>query len=303
MASSGIVYNIQRLSTEDGPGIRTTVFFKGCPLRCLWCSNPESQSLTPQVLIFGKLCTNCGQCVPHCPQGAIVDMCNDKGTFKGRDLSLCTECGQCVPYCSFKAREISGKTLTVEEVMKEVRKDEAFYRNSGGGVTFGGGECTLQGTFLLGLMDACIQDCLHICVDTCGYCNEDLFRKVMDRADMFLYDLKHMDSETHKELTGVSNTLILRNLSTLLSEHPEKAVVRMPLMPGLNDGEENIKAMADFLLPFGCSSVEVMPCHSFGYSKYEACGRPIPGMAQYTPEALDSVLKRFSQYGLSTSLA
>ena len=246
MASSGIIYNIQRFSTEDGPGIRTTVFFKGCPLRCLWCSNPESQSITPEVMVFDKLCTNCGRCVPHCPHDAIVDIHNDKGTFKGRNLSLCTECGQCIPYCPSKAREMSGRLLTVEEVMKEIRKDESFYRNSGGGVTFGGGECTMQGAFLLNLMDACIQDCL----------------------------------------------------ATLLQKHPEKTIVRMPLMPGLNDSEENIRSMADFLLPYRCSSVEVMPCHTFGHSKYEACGRPVPDIPQYTPEELNVVLKRFSQYGL-----
>lgn len=289
----GIVYNIQRMSTKDGPGLRTTVFLKGCPLHCPWCSNPESQSFKPQLMFFSNLCVGCGVCERVCPNGAVVKI----GDVYNRDRSICTDCGLCVESCPSKAREMSGKRMTVEEVMRVVDSDSLFYDNSGGGVTFGGGEPTAGGQFFLDLVQTAHDEGLHVTVDTCGFCPEDRFDKTIGLADFFLFDCKHMDPEQHKKLTGQDNALILRNLEAALSSSTEVRV-RMPLMPGLNDSDENLAAMAAFLGRFGRKQVEIMPCHAFGKSKYAALGKPYPNVQQYTPEGLKAAEERFARHGL-----
>lgn len=296
--SQGIIYNIQRMSTKDGPGIRTTVFLKGCPLRCLWCSNPESQSYSPQLLFFKHLCTGCGACLPVCPYQA-NDMEDGCSTL---DRKACINCGRCAEVCPAKAREMSGRVMSVDEVINVVRKDALFFENSGGGVTFGGGEPTSGGQFFLDMVEAAALEGWHITVDTCGYCPEEQFAKVLRMVDLLLFDCKHMDPEEHKRLTGVDNALILRNMDAALKSGCEVRV-RMPLMPGLNDSEENIAAMAEFFLPRGKSEIEIMPCHFFGRSKYAALGKSQPGVRQYQPEELKEVQARFQRYGLSSVIA
>lgn len=294
---SGMVYNIQRMSTQDGPGMRTTVFLKGCPLRCLWCSNPESQSFKPQLLVFSNLCTGCGLCREICPQGAVVQ---DETGFN-RDLSLCTDCGACAAACPSRARVMSGEEMSVEDVMKIVRKDALFYTNSDGGVTFGGGEPTCGGDFMLALMDASIREGFHVCVDTCGYCPPETFKKVLDRCELFLFDCKHMDPAEHKKLTGVDNAVILENLRAVLSSKVP-VQIRIPLMPDLNDSEENIAAMASFLGEYGKKEVDVLPCHAFGRSKYDAMRLPVPSMQAYEASKLQEVLGRFARHGLKVNI-
>ena len=295
---NGIVYNIQRMSTKDGPGLRTTVFLKGCPLHCPWCSNPESQSFKPQLLVFTNLCVGCGACEQVCPNGAVTR----EGKIFNRDRTLCTDCGACVEVCPSKAREISGKSMSVEEVMRVVDSDSLFYDNSGGGVTFGGGEPTAAGDFLLALLDASAGRGYHICLDTCGVCAPERFKKVMDRVELFLYDCKHMDPVEHKRLTGRDNTVILENLHTLLAAGKDVRI-RVPLMPGINDTEANIAAMAKFLHRHGKHEVDVLPCHTFGHSKYAALKLPEPTMVPYTPEALKEALARFAAHGLEVTIA
>jgi pyruvate formate lyase activating enzyme len=295
---SGIVYNIQRMSTKDGPGLRTTVFLKGCPLRCLWCSNPESQAFQPQLMCFENLCVSCGACAQVCPNGAIVKTENGYN----RDRSICKDCGACVEVCRSKARVMSGDRMTVKDVMTIVDRDNLFYANSGGGVTFGGGEPTAAGDFLIELMKDCSKKGYHICVDTCGVCKPEQFRKVIELADMFLFDCKHMDPEQHRKLTGMDNSLPLENLKQALSSGKD-VHIRIPLMPGLNDSEENIKAMADFLRPFGKTDVDVLPCHAFGASKYDALRIPRPTMEAYKPDALQEVLQIFKKHGLNVTIA
>ena len=292
--SQGMIYNIQRMSVQDGPGLRTTVFLKGCPLRCLWCSNPESQQFTPQMLLFDNLCVGCGACAQVCPNGAVVPL---EGGKMGRDTERCTHCGACTEVCPSKARVMSGRIMTVEDVMEVVRKDWLFYENSGGGVTFGGGEPTAGGQFFLDLVQTAHDEGLHVTVDTCGFCPEDRFDKTIGLADLFLFDCKHMDPEQHKKLTGQDNALILRNLEAALASSTEVRV-RMPLMPGLNDSDENLAAMAAFLGRFGRRQVEIMPCHAFGKSKYAALGKPYPDVQQYTPEGLKAAEERFARHGL-----
>ena len=298
MGTRGTIYNIQRLSTHDGPGVRTTVFFKGCPLHCLWCSNPESQDCAPQPMYFADLCSGCGQCAARCSHEAVI---RHEHTF-GRDFSRCVRCGECIAHCPTTACTMSGAVRSVEEVMQIVRKDASFYFRSGGGVTFGGGECTMQGAFLMALIEACAAEGYHICLDTCGQTEPGLFENLLGKADLFLFDVKHMDSAKHRELTGRGNELIQQNLRTALATCPEKLRLRVPLMPGLNDDEENIAAMADLLHGFGVHSVDVLPCHFFGRNKYEALGLPHPEVREYVAEELHAVLEIFARCNLETEI-
>ncbi len=293
----GIVYNIQRMSTKDGPGLRTTVFLKGCPLRCLWCSNPESQVFRPQLLVFPNLCVGCGACEKACSHGAVTR----EGKTFNRDCQVCTNCGACVPVCPARAREISGKAMRVDDVMRVVDSDSLFYENSGGGVTFGGGEPTAAGDFLLALLDASQRRGYHICLDTCGLCEPERFQKIMERVDLFLFDCKHMDPEEHKRLTGADNGLILKNLHAVLGAG-KNVRIRIPLMPGINDGARNIEAVAAFLHRYGHREVDVLPCHTFGHSKYAALKQPEPAMISYLPDELSAVLERFSKADLNVTV-
>ncbi len=294
MSEQGVLYNIQRMSVHDGPGIRTTVFFKGCPLSCPWCSNPESQGYAPQLMVFENLCVGCGACENACPHDAVVK----NGKQYNRNIGQCTNCGACAEVCSAKARVMSGRRYSIDQVMSIVRKDASFYRNSGGGVTFGGGECTAQGAFLLSLLESCRDEGFHTCVDTCGCCASELFEQLIPLTDLFLYDIKHMDPAQHKDLTGVDNKVVLANLRTALKTDPQKVRIRMPLIPEANDDNENIEAMAEFLKGHGCETVDVMPYHLFGRNKHLALNRSIPQFSEYSPEGLHSVLERFLRQGL-----
>ena len=186
--------------------------------------------------------------------------------------------------------------------MRVVRKDASFFGNSGGGVTFSGGECTMQPDFLMALVDACQDEALHVCIDTCGQTDPVFFQALLRKADLFLFDIKQMDSEAHKRLTGVGNGLILRNLRTALAACPEKIRIRIPLMPGLNDGEENIAAVAALLGEYGVRHVDVLPCHSFGSGKYRALSRPVPDVREFSPAGLHVALERFVARGLETEI-
>lgn len=295
---TGLVYNIQRMSTHDGPGMRTTVFLKGCPLSCLWCSNPESQSFQPQLMVFEDLCSGCGQCTQVCPNGAVTQ----NGDRYNRDLSLCNNCGTCTGGCPTKARVMSGEAMELPEIMKVIRKDSLFYQNSDeGGVTFGGGEPISAGGVLLELLQACRDDGFHTCVDTCGFCSEEQFSKVAALTDMFLFDCKHMDPVQHKRLTGQDNTSILNNLRHALGSRV-RVSVRMPLIPDQNDSDENIAAMAAFMGEFGKKDIDVLPCHAFGLSKYAALRMPPPPVRQYAPDEFKTVMQRFGAHGLNTHI-
>ena len=255
MILKATIFDIERNSYVDGPGIRTTVFFKGCNLRCAWCHNPESQSPKPQMMFYKNKCTGCGKCKEKCPN----------------HLESCELCGKCTLYCPHDAREICGKEYTVDEVMREILKDKAFYDHSGGGVTFSGGECMLQIDFLCEILKKCKDNKIHTAVDTAGFIPWENFEKAIPYTDLFLYDIKAFNNDVHKEFVGVSNELILNNLGKLL-DYKANVLIRIPVIPGVNDTVDEMKKIRDFLAPYKLHTVELLPYHQMGEHKYGAIG-------------------------------
>lgn len=255
--NKAIFFDIQRNSFVDGPGIRTTVFFKGCNLKCAWCHNPESQSAKPQMMFYKDKCTGCGKCKSVCPY----------------HLEQCELCGKCTLYCPVDARKVCGKEHTVDEVLKEVLKDKAFYETSGGGVTFSGGECMLQIDFLAEILKKCKENGIHTAVDTAGHIPFESFEKILPYTDLFLYDIKIFDSQKHKQYVGVGNELILENLKKLF-ERKAKLWIRIPIIPDVNDSIEEIQKIKDFLKTIGTpEKIELLPYHAMGENKYRAIGK------------------------------
>jgi pyruvate formate lyase activating enzyme len=265
--TSGTIFDIKRYAIHDGPGIRTAVFMKGCPLSCWWCHNPEGQSRTPQLIFRANRCQGSQACIEACPRGAITWQ---DGSLT--DWSICDQCGKCAEACLAGAREMVGREVSVEELMQEVKRDIPFYDQSGGGVTFTGGEPLLQRKFLLAALQACKDLHIHTAVDTSGQATWESFQSILPYADLFLYDIKHMDDEKHKEYTAVSNRKILDNLQKL-SREGVKILIRVPLIPGINNDLENLQQCGEFLaaLPH-LEGVELMPYHASGEAKYQGLG-------------------------------
>ncbi len=266
----GIVFNIQHYSIHDGPGIRTVVFLKGCPLRCHWCCNPESISRTPELAYRQNLCKTCGECVKVCPDQALSF--NQDGTALVIDRQRCTHCGTCAKTCIHGALTIYGKRMTVAGVMDDVARDTPFYRRSGGGVTFSGGEPTTHPAFLFAILSRCREAGIHTAIETSGYVNARLFRHLLEKTDLVLFDLKMMDPRRHSEVTGRQNRRILNNARLVASSDTE-VHFRMPLVPSINNDRENLEALAAFLTKIGRPSIELMPYHQFGRGKYGFVGR------------------------------
>lgn len=252
------IFNIQRFCTHDGPGIRTVVFLKGCPLRCQWCSNPESQLPETEIFFDERKCIRCGRCVDQCPESIPVGM-------QGVD-PRCTLCGICVRVCPSKALELTGKEASISEILEEVIKDEQYYRGEGG-VTISGGEPLLHSEFVCRLADEIKQYGYHLALETTGLAEWEAANRVFSRMNLILYDMKLMDDEKHKNYTGVSNRLILQNAEKA-AEKGYPMIIRVPLMRGINDDEDNVKKLADFCGKIGVGKVEFLPYHNFGESKY-----------------------------------
>jgi pyruvate formate lyase activating enzyme len=261
----GLVFNIQRYSIQDGPGIRTTVFLKGCPLRCLWCSNPESQNPRPEIAHRDSLCNQCGRCVAVCPVHAIS--LHDKSI--SIDRALCNDCGKCVEVCQPGALKMFGEEMTAAQVFAQVKKDEDFYRESGGGVTVSGGEPLSQPDFVAALFQLCRENGIHTCIETCGLASIKALEKVLKYTSLVLFDVKLTDRAAHQKWTGKPNETILRNLRLVVKKNIP-LIVRVPLIPGVNDSDEelkNIAGLASRILELP-GKMDLLPYHKFGMGKY-----------------------------------
>ena len=296
-APSGVVvFNIQRCSIHDGPGIRTTVFIKGCPLRCDWCHNPESLDGAPEVAITEKKCLSCGACIEACPES------NDERPARGPgwDDGNCQSCGACADACPGEARELIGEPRAVVDLVAEIERDRPFFEASGGGVTFSGGEPLSYPTFLAACLEECREKGLHTAVDTSGFASKKVIRDIAGLADVLLYDLKHMDPIAHQRHTGVENQRILENLRTL-SEDGTAIWIRFPLIPGFNDDAENLEVMATFInaLP-NRHPLFVLPYHSIGVDKYRRLGKTGPEVNYRSPseDEIGVVVERLRSHGL-----
>ncbi len=301
---TGIVFNIVHGSFVDGFGIRTTVFLKGCPLRCKWCCNPEGQKYEPELKYTAQKCTGCMECVGACPEGAIRPVETEDGKkIVAIDRSKCTNCLKCVEACYTGALDSFGKLYTVNELYDVVRKDVSYYRSSGGGVTVGGGEATVQADFALAFIRKCKQNFIHVAVDTCGYTVSERAFEVLSEADLLLYDIKGMDAAVHEKNTGKSNELILENLRKLDAKGIP-SIIRLPLIPGYNDYDETIRATAAFLSELKhVVRVDLMNYHEYGRVKYEQLGMPYPVEAKPLPqERLDEIGAIFAERGIKTQI-
>lgn len=294
---SGIVFDIKKFSIHDGPGIRTTVFLKGCPLHCWWCHNPEGQLLAPELILRPERCIGCQACVAACIQGAIV---SDEGDI-ATDRRRCTRCGACVEACYAEAREMVGREMTVGEVVDEIQRDAPFYDTSEGGVTFSGGEPLSQPDFLRSLLGACRRKGFHTCLDTCGFGPWTVLDELREDVDLFLYDLKLVDNQRHREVTGVSNERILANLRAL-SRHGECILLRVPLIPGINDDEASLRAIGTLALSLpALEGIDVLPYHEIGRDKYERLGKHcnMPEIAPPGAERIEEIRERLLSLGLN----
>jgi pyruvate formate lyase activating enzyme len=303
----GCVFHIIHGSFVDGHGIRTTVFLKGCPLRCLWCCNPEGQQPYSELKVTIDKCNQCGNCTSVCESGAIsLDRSPKESSAGSRpvavDRGLCTNCGACVEVCHTGALDFFGEIMTVEEVYKVVAKDLEYYRASGGGVTIGGGEPTVQADFTYALMRRCQQAGIHVAIDTCGHTHTAKGLKILDEADLLLFDLKGMEPEGHGRNTGVTNELILQNL-VRRGERGGPMIIRMPLVPGCNDSRESVVRIAELLSRYeSVERVDLMPYHKFGTVKYEQLSREYGLGAVDSPsqEQINAVTEILDSYGCKT---
>lgn len=268
----GVVFNIQHYSIHDGPGIRTTVFLKGCPLRCFWCQNPESQVLRPVLFFNPDKCTGCGLCVEACPDRAVRIVDGRSET----DRSLCQGHGACVPVCPAEARSLMGQTVTAGEVFDEVNEDAVFYQNSGGGVTLSGGDPVAQPDFSIGILKLCREAGIHTAIETCGHAPWGSLKAILVQVDLVLFDFKHMNPERHKQYTGASNQRALGNAEKIRRELNLPMLARVPVVPGANDSMENLERTAAFIAGRLGRDVVVhlLPYHRLGETKYQRMGAP-----------------------------
>ncbi len=296
--NKGLIFNIQRFSIHDGPGIRTTVFMKGCSLACKWCSNPESINGKQEIMTHNVRCIGCGKCAEACPIEAIAF------TDGRREINWvkCNNCLECAGVCPAKAIECIGDYMTVEEVMKKVESDRTFYENSNGGMTVSGGEPLVQPEFVRELLKKCQEKGIHTTLDTTGNAPWQNIESVLEYVDLVLQDIKHTDTGMHKKGTGVGNELILENAKRIAKR--KRIWIRMPLIPGYNDSEVNIKKVAEFASDIGAEKVSVLPYHELGSSKYPDLGRVylMPGTKPPDKTIVERARKTIESYGLKVEI-
>jgi len=297
--TSGILFDFKKFSLHDGPGIRTTVFLKGCPLRCAWCHNPESISPAVELHYWPERCILCGECVEACPEKALS--LTDHTLLK--DRARCARCGRCAAACPAEAWQQIGREMSLAEVMAEIEKDLPFYDESGGGVTFSGGEPLLQPDFLAEALRACKAIGLHTAVDTSGHTGWKNLARVLPDADLFLYDLKLIDGARHRQFTGVPNDMILKNLRDLAAAGSQ-IIIRIPIIPGITDDRANLEGTARFLRELdSIHRVDLLPYHRIAAGKYARMGLSysLPDTAPPSAERMGEIQELFQSYGFSVT--
>lgn len=299
------IFNKQKYNMYDGPGVRTMVFFKGCPLRCKWCSNPEGLEKKYQIMLKPTLCTSCGACVPACPV-RIHKIAADGTHIINRKVD-CVGCGKCVEACLNDALKVTGEMKTISELLDYIEEDRAFYEQSGGGVTLGGGEVTSQPEAATNLLMACKQVGINTAIETCGYARKENLLQIAEFTDLFLFDIKHIDPDKHFELTGVRNETILENLEELLHRR-HNVKIRMPMLKGINDSEAEIRGVIEFLMPYkdykNFKGIDLLPYHRLGVNKYVQLGMeyPIEGDPSLSEEDLDRIEGWIRKYDFPVSV-
>lgn len=300
------IFNVQKYNMYDGPGVRTLIFFQGCPLRCKWCANPEGMIKKYRVMFKINSCVNCGACVSVCPVG-IHTISNESLKHEVNRNIECIGCRKCVDACLNSALSIVGEVKTISELVEIVEEDRAFYEASGGGVTLGGGEVLMQPEAASSLLMACKQEGINTAIETCGYAKLESVLKVAEFTDLFLFDIKHINSDKHFELTGVRNEQILENLKELL-RRKYKVKIRMPLLKGVNDRKEDIEDIIKFLIPFkdykNFKGIDLLPYHKMGVNKYKQLGieYPIEGDPSLSNEDLNKIEGWIKKYDLSVKV-
>ncbi len=292
---TGKIFDIKKFAVHDGPGIRTTVFFKGCPLSCSWCHNPEGIDHEEDLFFYRSKCIGCENCLESCPQNAIE--MEDESIKINRDL--CDLCNECAEACPTTALKIAGEKITAEEVMNEIEKSTIYHDTSNGGVTLSGGEPFQQFEFMKELIDRCKEKDIHVTVDTCGHVNAEKFESILDKVDLFLFDLKIIDEELHREYTGMGNELILENLGSLLKRGENEVIIRFPVIPGVTDSEENIRSILEFLSDFqNVREIDILPYHDVK-EKYKRLGKEYDINETKTPgrERIERIKEKFEDEG------
>jgi pyruvate formate lyase activating enzyme len=297
---TGIIFDIKRYAIHDGPGIRTTVFFKGCPLSCQWCHNPEGISSFFELMFRNNRCVGCEECLKTCKKGAISFV----NSTPKIDRTKCDLCGECADACPSGALELAGKSYTVEQLLAEIEKDRVFFEESGGGVTFSGGEPLLQADFLKAVLERCKKQGIHTALDTSGFAPYEVINTLKANVDLFLYDLKMIDEKRHIRYTGVSNKIILENLKKL-SRNGSRILVRIPLIPQVNDTKDCIQRIAAFIAGIlSLKHVSLLPYHDIAAQKYERLNRPseMPNSSRLPEEKIDFIKHIFEDTGLHVTI-
>jgi len=298
---TGFVFSIERYALQDGPGIRTLVFLKGCPLNCSWCANPESQVYTPQILYFRNKCASCGRCIELCPQGAIQ---SDDEFGLITDPDRCTLCGICIDACYYGAREMSGKEVEVREVLEVIERDRMFYDMTGGGVTLSGGEPLLQTGFVRELTRECRERGIHTAIETTLFADKESVKRGLEYIDLVFVDIKHLDSRIHELFTGVRNERILENIE-MIDNQGMQFIIRVPFIPGFNDDDGTQRLIYQWAAKLkNLKWIEILPYHRLGMGKYQGLARSYP-MEEISPVSKQSLshLKGISaEYGVEVRI-